>query len=203
MSFNHLNGIRAVVFDAVGTLLEPDPTPALVYSEIGSRYGTKLTKAEIASGFREAFDAQEQNDVANGLATDETRERERWRAIVGSVLHDAADIDLCFQELWQHFAHTTNWKLATGTGELLANFAQRNLRLAVASNFDTRLARCWQAFPKVACCTISSSAVKWVGGNRLRNSSLLSAGAWSVPRTKSFSLGTIERTIMTVPERPD
>lgn len=148
MSFNHLDGIRAVVFDAVGTLLEPDPKPAVVYLDVGQRHGTKLPLEVIASGFREAFDAQEQLDVAHLLVTNEIRERARWRAIVGSVLHDVADHDACFQQLWQHFACPANWKLTPGTSELLATLRDRKLKVAVASNFDARLRTVLAGFPE-------------------------------------------------------
>jgi putative hydrolase of the HAD superfamily len=148
MSLNHLDGIRAVVFDAVGTILEPDPKPAVVYSEIGGRHGSRLTDAVIATGFREAFDAQEQRDLTRHLATDETRELARWRAIVGSVLHDVADSETCFRELWEHFAASTNWKLIPGAGELLAALRKRDLKLAVASNFDGRLRSVLAGFPE-------------------------------------------------------
>jgi len=148
MSLTHLAGIRAVVFDAVGTLLEPDPKPAVAYSEIGARHGSRLPLAVIASGFREAFDAQEQFDIARLLVTDETREHARWRAIVGSVLHDVVDRDACFQELWQHFACSTNWKLAPGVGQLLTNLREHQLKLAVASNFDGRLRSVLGGFPE-------------------------------------------------------
>jgi putative hydrolase of the HAD superfamily len=139
MSLNHLDGIRVVVFDAVGTLIEPDPKPASVYFEIGSRHGSRLTLPTVATGFREAFAAEELRDLANSLATDEARERARWRAIVATVLHDIGDADACFLELWQHFARSTNWKVAPGAGTVLAELRERDLNLAVASNFDSRL----------------------------------------------------------------
>ena len=163
MSLTHLDGIRAVAFDAVGTLLEPDPKPALVYSEVGKRHGTGLSLAAIASGFREAFDAQEHCDVLSRLATDETRERTRWREIVGSVLHDVSDCEACFKELWQHFASSSNWKLAPGTGELLTTLRERKLKLAVASNFDARLHSVLAGFPECRWLhdVVISSEVGW------------------------------------------
>ena len=36
-------GIEAVVFDAVGTLLHPEPSAVEVYAEVGRRQGTRHT----------------------------------------------------------------------------------------------------------------------------------------------------------------
>src|SRR5262245_26831348 len=36
----HLAGVRAVVFDAVGTLITPDPPAPAVYSAVGRRHGS-------------------------------------------------------------------------------------------------------------------------------------------------------------------
>ena len=143
-----LAGIRAIVFDAVGTLLEPDPSPADVYSAIGGRHGSKLLQSFVSSAFREAFDFQERHDRALNLATNEARELERWRTIVGSVLHDVADKETCFQELWRHFALPANWKWTPGASELLLGLRRRDLKLAIASNFDGRLRTVLNGFPE-------------------------------------------------------
>ena len=163
MSLNHLDGIHAVVFDAVGTLIEPDPKPASVYFEIGSRHGSKLGLPAITTGFREAFAAEEMRDLANSLATDEVRERARWRAIVGAVLHDIGDADACFLELWQHFAASTNWKLVPDASVVLAELSERDLKLAVASNFDSRLRSVLASFPESRLLhdVVISSEVGW------------------------------------------
>jgi putative hydrolase of the HAD superfamily len=147
MTKSLLTGIRAVAFDAVGTLLDPNPKPPAVYHEIGTRYGSKLPESFIASAFREAFDCQERHDLSLGLATNEGRELERWRMIVASVLHDVYDREACFQELWQHFRRPANWRLTPGVDEMLASVRQRGLKLAVASNFDARLRTVLACFP--------------------------------------------------------
>ncbi len=42
-----LKGIRAVVFDAVGTLIAPNPPVEEVYAGLGKSYGSKLDPATI------------------------------------------------------------------------------------------------------------------------------------------------------------
>src|SRR5207302_1039003 len=47
--------VRAVFFDAVGTLIHPEPPAGAVYAEVGRRHGSRLTAAEIARRFAAAF----------------------------------------------------------------------------------------------------------------------------------------------------
>ena len=101
--------------------------------------------------------------MANSLATDEVRERARWRAIVGTVLHDISDADACFLELWQHFSSSTNWKLAPGAGALLTELSKERDSGSWATSPLTSIpgsGQCWQAFPRIGCFMISSSAAR-------------------------------------------
>ena len=95
---------RAVVFDAVGTLIHPDPPAAVVYSEVGKVFGSRLALDEIADRFRRAFAQQEEIDRVAGLHTSEEREVRRWRQIVRQVLDDVSDFESCFQQLFNHFS---------------------------------------------------------------------------------------------------
>ena len=47
--------IRAVVFDAVGTLIHPNPPAAAVYYEVGRRHGSRLTQDVVARNFVSAL----------------------------------------------------------------------------------------------------------------------------------------------------
>jgi putative hydrolase of the HAD superfamily len=134
-----LQGVRAVLFDAVGTLLHPDPPAPLVYATIGHRYGSRLEPAAIASRFAASFHEQERLDHANDLRTSEEREVRRWRYIVGAVLDDVTDPEACFRELFEHFALPESWRCAPGTATTLEGLAARGLRLGLASNYDRRL----------------------------------------------------------------
>ena len=128
-----------VFFDAVGTLLYPEPAAPAVYAMVGHRFGSQYDEATITVRFRAAFRRQEEGDHAAGLRTDEKREIARWRAIVREVLDDVADIETCFQELYAHFAGVEAWRCLPETGEVLAELAKRGHLLGIASNFDHRL----------------------------------------------------------------
>src|SRR5207248_2055148 len=129
----------AVFFDAVGTLIEPDPPAPAVYCHFGQRHGSRLDLATVGRRFRTAFRAEEESDRAAGWCTDDAREEQRWRRVVAAVLDDVADPDACFRELWDHFARPAAWRCLSGAGTVLAELARRGLALGLASNYDRRL----------------------------------------------------------------
>jgi putative hydrolase of the HAD superfamily len=133
------DAIRVVFFDAVGTLLHPDPSAIDVYSEVGRRFGCRLDTATIKDRFRTAFRRQEDYDRDHGYRTDNAREMQRWRAIVAEVLDDVTDSEACFQTLFDHFARPDAWRCAADTGPVLGALAEQGYRLGLASNYDKRL----------------------------------------------------------------
>ena len=134
-----MNTIRAIYFDAVGTLIHPEPAVGVVYAEAGRRFGSRYTSEIIAQRFGEAFQAQEALDRANGWITSEQRERRRWRDIVGTVLDNAADPASCFDFLYSHFARPESWRCEPGADVLFKELAGRDYILGLASNLDERL----------------------------------------------------------------
>jgi putative hydrolase of the HAD superfamily len=134
-----LPGVRAVFFDAVGTLIRPEPPAPVVYAAVGRRFGSRRDAADIAVRFGEAFRREEAWDRAQGLQTSEAREFQRWRRIVGAVLDDVSDLDACFEELFAHFGRPGAWACDAEAGPTLAELAGRGLTLGVASNYDSRL----------------------------------------------------------------
>jgi putative hydrolase of the HAD superfamily len=131
--------VQAVVFDAVGTLIAPDPSAPAVYAAVGRRHGSRLDPATVHDRFRAAFRREEGRDRGAGWRTDDAREEQRWRSIVATVLDDVPDPEACFRELWDHFARPSSWRVLPGVGLVLAELARRGLTLGVASNFDRRL----------------------------------------------------------------
>jgi putative hydrolase of the HAD superfamily len=131
--------VRAIVFDAVGTLIHPEPAAALVYAEAGQRFGSSHSTTAITSRFATAFRRQDAIDYAAGLRTSEVREVDRWQAIVTEVLDDVMDAAACFRYLYEHFARPSAWRIDADTPETLAALQARGYRLAIASNFDHRL----------------------------------------------------------------
>ena len=141
--------IQAVFFDAVGTLLFPHAPVSRTYAEHARRHGATLTEDEVRLGFRNAFVRQEQLDHTAGWRTDENRERDRWRTIVGEVL-PGIEAERCFADLWSWFASPAAWTVHPEAGAVLRELAARGLVLGLGSNFDARLLTLVAAFPELA-----------------------------------------------------
>jgi putative hydrolase of the HAD superfamily len=127
--------IRAVVFDAVGTLIHPAIPAPRMYAEVAARRGIILSEDEIRSRFLAAFRAEELRDRANDWLTSEEREAERWRAIVSATLGNGD----CFDELFEHYAKPEAWAVDADAAETFAGLRERGLILGLASNYDSRL----------------------------------------------------------------
>lgn len=165
----HPRRIRAVAFDAVGTLIHPRPSVADIYARIGRRHGSRRTRDEVARRFRDAFVYAETEapsspaewDRPDRLRCDEAGERSRWRTIVTTVLDDADDPLACFEELFAHFARPDAWAAFPDVADSLADLRRMGFVTAVASNFDSRLlglCRDIPALSDVAVRVVSSQA---------------------------------------------
>jgi putative hydrolase of the HAD superfamily len=141
------DGVRAVAFDAVGTLITPMPPAAEVYAAVGRRFGSRLDVAAIAECFHRAFRDEENRDRLSGWRTDAAREVERWRSIVANVLPDVVEPEKCFRSLWDHFARPESWQLVAGAPDVFAKLRRMGLRLGIATNFDSRLHSVLLGFP--------------------------------------------------------
>ena len=136
---------RWLVFDAVGTLIHPTPSVAVAYHSIASRYGSQFTVSEVGDRFRQAFRRSEIDVFPNGPAagshwfSSNEIEIARWRWIVSEVVPDVNDIERCFGELWDHFARPASWACFDDVQVALHSLAKAGYRLAIASNFDSRL----------------------------------------------------------------
>ena len=158
-----LSRIQAVVFDAVGTLIHPEPPAPLVYATVGSRFGSTLAPQTIAVRFAAAFQQEEAVDRTAGFRTSEDRERERWRRIVGHVLDDVTDPEACFRELFDHFSRPEAWRCEPEAIETLEQLTERGYTLGLASNYDARLNRVVAGLPMLWTIpyVVVSSAIGW------------------------------------------
>lgn len=155
-------GVRAVFFDAVGTLIHPEPSAGTAYAEIGRFFDSRLESGEVRRRFAAAFANQERLDAETGYRTDEEREMQRWRIIVGDVLDDVADRESCFRALYDHFAHPAAWRVDPAAREV-RELADQGMIVGVASNFDHRLRGVLAGHEEVAWLTrlVISSEVGW------------------------------------------
>lgn len=134
-------GVGVVVFDVVGTLVEPCPSVARAYRDTGRAHGIEIDEEAIRVAFRAAWQRQEAIDAAAtpAHATDRRRERERWQGIVADVFGPVAALPAIFADLWDHFADPRAWRPVGRGVDLVAAARGAGLEIALASNFDERL----------------------------------------------------------------
>ena len=148
----HQFPVSIVVFDAVGTLIYPDPGVASAYTIVGRRYGSGLSEVEVARRFCQVFGELEARDRAGDQRTSEETEYSRWREVVRRVLDDVTDLADCFAELYDHFARPDSWRLFPEVRDVLAALRSAGLQLAIASNFDCRLLKIAGGLEPLAFC---------------------------------------------------
>lgn len=156
--------IRAVLFDAAGTLLLPREPVGATYARFARRYlaanagpdassGRGTAEAPSAARLDEAFARVFESAPANAhphAPPGRRAELERawWQARLRETFR-AADQELRFEEsphfvpcadaLWRYYGSPRAWRVAAGAEQALAALRARGLALAILSNFDQRL----------------------------------------------------------------
>jgi putative hydrolase of the HAD superfamily len=144
------SGIRGIVLDAVGTLIDPSPSVAAAYVEAARRQGVALDPAIVRTRFHQHFGRDEIDEARGPLTTDEATERRRWRRIVAGVLPEVPDPAGAFAELWAHFGRPTSWRAFPDVAPALEALESAGLAIAVASNFDARLRPVLAGLPELS-----------------------------------------------------
>ena len=134
-------GVDVVVFDVVGTLVEPSPSVAVAYQQAGLRHGLTVDTSIIQQRFKAAWRRQETIDAAAvpAFATSRGREAQRWQAIVDDVFEGAAPAAAIFADLWEHFGRVESWQPLAHGRDLVRLAIDAGVTVALASNFDERL----------------------------------------------------------------
>lgn len=148
--FVEFRDVKAVLCDAVGTLIEAEPSVASAYTATAARQGVALDLAVVRARFRAAFAADEARALAGTLTTDERAERTRWRNLVAEVMPELPDLDRAFEELWLHFGRTESWFPFGDVAPALRSLQAQGLTVRIASNFDTRLRPVLAGMPALA-----------------------------------------------------
>ncbi len=154
-----------VYFDAVGTLLFPQPDVISVYFAHGQACGSGLTAAEIHASFSRLYArhfCRLQAEPGN-LQTSESRERERWANLVSELFGSAAASGELFDRLWNHFAQPSSWELYPDVPPTLEELGRRGIAWGIASNFDHRLVSIVKAKAELSAArsVVTSAAAGW------------------------------------------
>ncbi|HJO23259.1 MAG: HAD-IA family hydrolase [Myxococcota bacterium] len=138
--------IRAVLFDAAGTLIETREPVGGVYARHARKHGVEISARRLGEAFARVFEAAPPL-VFPGLGTEERGEQERgwWRARVHETFRaaDSAqrpdDFEALFEGLWRHFSDPGEWKTRRDAAETLVRLRAQEIQTGVVSNFDGRL----------------------------------------------------------------
>ncbi len=132
-----------VFFDAAGTLIEVRSSVGEVYGRIANKYGFEMSPVLIQARFMKAFRKQPPMAFSPGTPESELRtlEYDWWRTTAFDVFAENPfpAFDDFFAEAYAFFATREAWFVFDDVVPTLEALRARGRRLAVVSNFDTRL----------------------------------------------------------------
>ena len=134
--------IKAIFFDAVGTLFRLAKTVGDHYAYVGTEVGLDLDAQNLERAFHSAWNQMPQRAAIDGPR--ENDDKDWWRELVDRVLEQVApslnefDRDNFFEIAYEHFAEAGVWELYPEVPGVLERL-QSGFHLAVVSNFDGRL----------------------------------------------------------------
>lgn len=139
---------KAVLFDVGQTLISTSRSVGEVYAETASRYGVDVVPEKLNEAFRRLW-TERRNTLHAG--TSEELERQWWYDLVADSFACAGRcceppqerfekrFDDFFAELYDTFARAETWTVFPDVEPALAELRELGLRLAVVSNWDSRL----------------------------------------------------------------
>jgi len=134
--------IKAILFDAAGTLFYLTKTVGDHYAYVGLEVGLDLDAQQLESAFHAAWQHMPRRAPIDGPR--ENDDKGWWRELVGRVFDQVApslselDRDNFFEIAYEHFAAAGVWKLYPEVLDVLKQLRER-FQIAVISNFDGRL----------------------------------------------------------------
>jgi putative hydrolase of the HAD superfamily len=148
--------IRAITFDAAGTLIAPHPSVGAVYAEVATAFGLERDAAELERNFLPAFKSvQARWGVPYGA--DEDDARRFWHAVIEDTFGEPLPYEIAC-ELYDTFATAKRWRVLPGVRDALTLIGDLNLPMAVVSNFDNRLLPLLSELYLGPFCTVVTSA---------------------------------------------
>ncbi len=134
--------IKAIFFDAAGTLFHLPLGVGYHYALVGEEIGLKLDAARLDRAFAKAWNSMPKRAPIDGPRMND--DKDWWRTLVDLVLDQVApslneiDRDNFFEVAYDHFAEAGVWDLYPEVVDVLEKL-RPHFQLAVISNFDGRL----------------------------------------------------------------
>jgi putative hydrolase of the HAD superfamily len=136
----HDTKIRAIFFDAAGTLIHLPKGVGFHYAEVARPFGAELSAKDLDKAFRAVW--QSMPPPAPGPRPDD--DKSWWRALVREVTRSIGvgirPFDEFFEKVYARFEEPGVWQLFPEVSGVLGQLRGR-YALAIVSNFDRRLRR--------------------------------------------------------------
>jgi putative hydrolase of the HAD superfamily len=128
--------IRALSFDAGGTLLTPCPSPGHVYAEVAARHGfPDLSPTELDRRFAQLWPSH----TRNGFDYTRAAWAELADVVFAGLIESRPSATSLFTALYERFADPDVWHVYPDVRPTLCALRAAGLPLAVISNWDDRL----------------------------------------------------------------
>ena len=134
--------LKAIFFDAAGTLFHLPRGVGYHYALVGHEIGLQLNSRQLDRAFTAAWNSMPARPPIDGPREDD--DKDWWRQLVNLVLDETSptlgelDRDNFFEIAYEHFTEAGVWELYPEVLEVLGKLTQR-FQLSVVSNFDGRL----------------------------------------------------------------
>lgn len=136
---------HGLLLDAMGTLFGLQESVGCTYARVAAEHGITAQPGAVEQAFRRAY-RQAPPLAFPGLegAALEAAERNWWAERIRSSLQDPSGEELdppqaLVEQLYAHYAQPSAWRVYADVPERLECWHRAGLRLAVVSNFDSRL----------------------------------------------------------------
>lgn len=122
--------IKAVTFDAGGTLIEPWPSVGEVYASVAREFGIECSAARLNAQFSNAWTTR----------TGFNYSRDEWHEVVRHSFLGMSEVSpRLFDAIYERFAESDAWLIYDDVIPTLQELEGMGLKLAVVSNWDERL----------------------------------------------------------------
>jgi putative hydrolase of the HAD superfamily len=180
----NLNSLKAVFFDAAGTLFRVRGTVGQIYWRLAQPYGLQATPEAIEQAFQEQFANAPALAFPNRTPEEvQALERRWWEKVMRLVFQEIGmfpRFNDYFNEVYEVFKGTEGWELYPETLDVLTRLKSEGRYIGIISNFDSRLhevCRALKISPYLDSVTISSQT------------------GWSKPSPEIFSQALKSRSL--------
>lgn len=135
--------IKAITFDARGTLLKVRFPVGETYAAVAARHGAQISTETVDEAFHEVFPTMPPLAFPP-MREEELHDREHswWRKLVGRVMEAAGEeveFEPFFEELYAIYRGAEAWKPYREAASVLCLLRSNRFRIGLISNMDSRI----------------------------------------------------------------